>query len=204
MKILMQGAIDKLEAAWQTCDVGHNKDFIKSALKSALNVLLVFVLDDSSGIKESFEDAKLLVATALKLEAIVASAFARDTAPLKPTTRYASKNVKPDAEGSAKDLVSTICSSPPSGSDLSSDEVSKSRKDKRFMKKSSRCQSSVFSSNESTWYLKGLMKKVLKSPESFMVSSDTEDQAPKLKILRAASNSLLNVIYHMTYRIFDK
>lgn len=55
-----------------TCGVDHNKAFFKAASRSALNRQLVSILDDTSGISESFEDAIIQVTTALKLLAIIA------------------------------------------------------------------------------------------------------------------------------------
>lgn len=51
----------------ETCDVYHNKGFVKGALRSALNELLVFVLDDFPGIKDFFDDAVNQVALATEV-----------------------------------------------------------------------------------------------------------------------------------------
>lgn len=50
-----QTAINTLES----CDVGHNEAFIRTAQRIALNRLLVSVLDYSSGIKKSFKHARV-------------------------------------------------------------------------------------------------------------------------------------------------
>lgn len=78
--IAKQTVVDALESR----NVVQNKAFIKGALKSVLNELLVFILDDSSGIRESFEDAIVQVATAPKLLAIIASAVTKDTVAITP------------------------------------------------------------------------------------------------------------------------
>lgn len=74
----MQKAIEEMDdcvirlAEWtvldalKPCDVDYNKAFVKGTLKSALKGLLVSILDDSSGIKESFEVAIPQVETAPK------------------------------------------------------------------------------------------------------------------------------------------
>lgn len=68
---LIQEGIDKLNDrvvnlgkqavlyALEARDMNHNKDVIKAALKSGLDGLLVSIMDGSSGIKGSYESAKI-------------------------------------------------------------------------------------------------------------------------------------------------
>lgn len=147
MEKLMQEATNKLtdrviSIAKQTvvhalkiCSVNHNKDFIKSALWCVLNGLLVSVLENSSGIKKSFQDAITQVATAPKSLAVIAAAVARDTAATTPTAWYAARIVKQEVKDSVKNLVLTAISPAPFSSNLSSDKAKKSRTDRRFKKK---------------------------------------------------------------------
>lgn len=97
--IVKQTVVDALE----TSDVEHHKNFIKAALRSALNRLLVSTLDDSSCIKESFEDAIIQGATAPNLSAVIASVVTKDSAAMTPIARYATRIVKQKLEKSAKD-----------------------------------------------------------------------------------------------------
>lgn len=85
---LMQEAISKLKDrvinigeqtvvdALETCDVDHNKTFIKAALRNALNRQLVSILDDFLRTRESFENALIQAATAPESLAIGALAIA--------------------------------------------------------------------------------------------------------------------------------
>lgn len=103
INIAEQTVVDVLE----TCYVNHNKGFIKGAMKSALNDLLVCILSDSSNLREFFEYAIIQVANAPKLLVIVASATARDTAAMAPSSRYAAQGMKQEVEELVKDLVLT-------------------------------------------------------------------------------------------------
>lgn len=88
VKNLMQKTINKLDNrvadiaeqtvldALETCDVDKNEAFIKSALKSALNGLLVSILDDATDIRDSFENTIIQVATAPKSLAAIVSGVA--------------------------------------------------------------------------------------------------------------------------------
>lgn len=93
--------VDTLE----TYDVDRNKAFFKAALKSVLNELVVFILDDSSEIRESFNDAIIQVTTVPNSLAIIAPAVAKDTAAMRPIDRFAAKILKQELEKSVKDLA---------------------------------------------------------------------------------------------------
>lgn len=99
--------------AFETYDVDHNKDSIKGALKSVLNELLVFILDNSSQIRESFKGAVISVATAPKLLPIIASEVAKDSSAMTPIAWYAAKTVKQGAEKAVKGLVCNPLFPPP-------------------------------------------------------------------------------------------
>lgn len=123
----------------------HNKSFIKAALRRPLNRLLVSILDNSSRIRKSFEDAKVQVTMALKSIAIIASAVAKDAAATVFHARYVAKIVKQKLTETVHDQVLTSSLPPSPGSDLSADEASKSCKDRRSMKRSSCRKPSVIS-----------------------------------------------------------
>lgn len=73
VKLLLQDALDKLDnkvidlagrtvvSALETNDVNHNEVFVKDALCSALNSLLLSILEDDSRIRVSFETAIILI-----------------------------------------------------------------------------------------------------------------------------------------------
>lgn len=96
----MQKAVDKLDDrvidittktlvdALESYDAHRNKEFIKGALRSTLNELLVSILVDSSSIRKSIEDAIIQVATAPKLLVTITSTVAKDTPAMVPTARY--------------------------------------------------------------------------------------------------------------------
>lgn len=100
---MMQEAINKMDDwmtdiaeqtaadALETRDVNHNKTFIKAALRSVVNGLLVSILDNSAGTKKSFGDAIIQVATTQKSLAIIALAGAKDIVCIASIARYAAR-----------------------------------------------------------------------------------------------------------------
>lgn len=159
------------------CDVDRNKTFVKNALESTSIGLLVTILDDSSGITESFKDSIIQVKSAPRWLAIIATAIAKDTVALAPIARYAAKIVKKKMAELVKDLVLTLPSPPPSGLDSFSDEACKSRKDRRSKMKLSRRKSLVLSLHKRKWSLKRSVKHATKSYKWSMASSDARDRA---------------------------
>lgn len=158
----MQDANDKLDdrvaiiteqtvvVALKTRDVDYNKTSIEGALSSTLNELLVFVLDELSGIRDSFKVFNVQVTTAPESLAVVLSTIVRDTAATAPIARHSNKTVKQDVEESVIDPVFTPPSPyspfiPQRVQDSLSDETCKSGKHKRAKKTLSRRKSSIFS-----------------------------------------------------------
>lgn len=64
-------------------------------------------LNDSSGIRKSFDDAKIQGEMASKLLETIASAVARDAVAIIPTAWYAAKAVRQKEKYSLKDLAHT-------------------------------------------------------------------------------------------------
>lgn len=89
-------------------------------------------------LKNLFEYEIIQVAAAPKSLAIIAIAIARAIAARRSIARYATKIVWEEAEESVKDLVLTLTSSPPSGSDCFFNEARKSCKNKKSEKESSK------------------------------------------------------------------
>lgn len=110
-----------------------NKAFLKEALRGALNILLLSIMKDSSGVRESFEEAAVRVATALKTLTTIASAIAKDAAVMTAIAKFAPETVKKEVAESVNALILTPPSPPPSGSDSSSKECLNDRKDKPAM-----------------------------------------------------------------------
>lgn len=77
-----------------TCDVDHNNEFVKGPLSNALNTLLLSIMEDSFGIRESFEEAILQAATALNTLAGTAAAIANDAAMMALIRKFAAETVK--------------------------------------------------------------------------------------------------------------
>lgn len=100
---LLQEAIEELDDrvinitertvvnALEACDMDQNYAFLRGTLRSVLNRLLIFFLDNWSGVRGSFKDKIFLVATAPKSAAIIVSEVAKDTAAIRLTTRYDEK-----------------------------------------------------------------------------------------------------------------
>lgn len=86
--------------AQDASDEDHSKASVVVALKSALHGLLVFILDDSSGIRDIFGDARNQVKMAPKSLALISFAAVRETLAIGPTARYDTKLVKQKAEKS--------------------------------------------------------------------------------------------------------
>lgn len=156
-------AVEAVVVELDTCDVRQNKAFIKGALRSALHVFLVVILNNLSGNGKIFENAVIQEAAGAKLLAITASAVARDTAAVTPISWYTAKIVKKEVEESMKDLVLSLHSSPLSGLSSSREEIFKSHMVRSSEKKSRRRKLSVFSTYKSTSSLKRLLKETTKS-----------------------------------------
>lgn len=147
---LMQGAIDKLDGrmidmaeqtvvdASKSCYMNQDKAFMKGALRSSLNVLLVSIQDDLSNIRNSFEETIFQLATALKSLAISASAVARETVAIALTALYSAMVVQQETEKSVKNLVLTTRSPPSSDLYASFDEALECLMYRRSKKKVSR------------------------------------------------------------------
>lgn len=132
---------------------------------------------------------------------ITATAVAKDTAAIVPTARYATKIVTQEMEKLKEDLVFTIPLPPSSASGSSSDENRKSHKGRMSRMKVSRCKSSVFSSDRTTWSPK---RSVKQSFGSSMTSKDGNGGAPIFKDLHATDSHFWGVINFNTYGLLDK
>lgn len=122
------------DSTLEICDVDHKKVFIKSALKCALSKLLLSILDDSLGIKESFQNAIFSVATTSKSITVVALAVGRNNKAVESTARYVAEVFNEEMVESVKDLLSTLPPHSQSGSDSSSDKAQKSSDDRKSKK----------------------------------------------------------------------
>lgn len=80
--------------ALETCNVDQNKAFIKDVLRSALNSILLLILEDESGIRESFESAIFQVATSVKAVSKIGKAIMTDAVVLAPIAMFSVKAVK--------------------------------------------------------------------------------------------------------------
>lgn len=186
--------------ALETCDVDHNKAFVKGALRSALKSLLLSIMEDSSGIRESFEEAIVQVATAPKTLIAIASAMVTDAAIMAPIAKFVAQTVKKEVEESVKDLVLIPPSPLPSGSDSSSDESKNDRRNKAAKKKSHRGMKSLPTSHKGTWSMKGSLKDSSYSPGTI---EKLRDRAPKLKVLHATDSQFRNVVNYKTYHLIN-
>lgn len=177
--IANQPAINPLEIF----NADQNKGFFIATMKSALKRLLVSLLSDSSRIGDFFEDSIVRVATLPKSLEIVASAVAINFAAIALIAWYATETVWQKVLKSVRSLIRTPLSSSLSGSDWFSEEVQKSRWNRRSKKKASRCKFSVFSLDKGSWSWKRSMKKASKLFESSTTSNDVTDNLPVLKVL---------------------
>lgn len=87
----------------KSSDMNYSKVFIKSTLRSSLNGFLIRILNDSSGITGSFEDATIQVATTFKSLPLILPVVASDTADTAPIAGYAAQIVKQEVKESVKD-----------------------------------------------------------------------------------------------------
>lgn len=117
--------------ALETCDVDHNKAFIEGALRSALNSLLLSILENKCGIRELFESAIVQVATSLKVASKIATTIVTDAVVFAPIAKFTTEAVQSETTESAKESVAMASpSSPPSGPDSLPVEEKKDRKKK--------------------------------------------------------------------------
>lgn len=79
--------------ALEMCDVDYNKAFVKGAILSALNILLLSIMENFPGTIETFEGAIMQVATASRTLAAMASAIAKNATLIAPIAQFASKTV---------------------------------------------------------------------------------------------------------------
>lgn len=90
MDIAERTVIDALE----TCEVDHNKAFVKEALHGALNSLVMSILEDEFGIRESFEFAVVQIATIQVVMPKIATTVVTDSVVLAPIVQFAVDVVK--------------------------------------------------------------------------------------------------------------
>lgn len=178
---------------------GSRQGFIKAALRSALNGLLISILDDSSCVKEFFEDTTNQVATTQKSLTITALAVTRDTIAIAPIVHYAAKAVKQKVKESVNDLVHTLLSRPPSRFDSPSDKSRKSRRNKAPKKKNSRRKLSLEPPELSTWSLKRSLTSNVKSSRNLDISLEVRNQAPEMKTLHVTNSIFRNVLKYKSY-----
>lgn len=96
------------------------------------------------------------MATAPKALADIALAVAKDAAEIIPIVQYAALIVKQRVEESVKDFVLTLLYPPPLGSDSSSDETQKSRRERVSNKMSGRGELCVPFSKKKDLVLHGI------------------------------------------------
>lgn len=101
MNISQRTVIDALE----TCKVDHNKAFIKGALRNAPNSLLISILKNESGIRESSEFAIVQVATSLNFVSKIFKAIVTDAAILAPIAKVVEQAVRSEAAESSRESM---------------------------------------------------------------------------------------------------
>lgn len=85
-------------------------------------------MDDTSGIRESFESTAIQLATSLQLSTTIAAALVKNAAVMAPIAQSTAETVRREIDDSVRNLVLTPPSPPPSGSDSSLDESQRDHK----------------------------------------------------------------------------
>lgn len=216
MKKLIQEAVDKLnnrviiiteQAGADTlkpCDIDYNKAFIKGAQKSALKRWLVSILNNSSGIKNSFGKDIPQVSTASKSLALITLAIASGAAVMDSIFWFAARNGKQEVEQSVRGMLFTPTALPSFGLDSSSKEARKICKDRRSKRNLICRKSSTFSLNRKMLSLKRTTIKAAKWFQLSTTRSDAEDRARNLEVLHASDSHFQIVVEYKTYRLQDE
>lgn len=84
MDLAERTMIDTLE----TGEVGHNKAFIKDALRGSLSSIQFFILKNESGIREAFGTTIIKVSTSKKVVSKTTKALATDAAGCTPNAKF--------------------------------------------------------------------------------------------------------------------
>lgn len=92
--------------ALETLDVEHNMAFIKEALRRAPNSLLLLILEDESGIRESSKSAIVQVTTRVKVVSKIDKAIVTTAAVLATIAKFAVEAVKSEVAESERESVS--------------------------------------------------------------------------------------------------
>lgn len=107
------------------CDVGRYKAFLMGTLRSALNLLLISIIDDSSGTREAFENAVIQIARPPETPTTTVAAMVKNIAVVAPIAKLTAEIVRKETDTSVKELGSTCPSHSPSDSSLSSKKKEK-------------------------------------------------------------------------------
>lgn len=180
----------------------HIKIFIKGALSSALNGLLVSILNDPSEIKGVSEFAIILVATTQKPLLIIVLAIAKDAAAMALISHYAAKLAESGTVSEGPSLYSILHSTV--WFRFVFHRIGKSRQDRSSKGRSTQRKSSILPSDKDTWSLRGSMNKVTKLSESSMMRSDVKDMALELKVLHTTYSHFRNATSHKSYCSLEK
>lgn len=129
---LLQESIEKLDGrvmdivermlidVFETWDIYHNKAFVEGALCSALNSLLMSILEEEYRIKELLNSVIVQVTTSQVMVSQISKAVVTDPAVLAPIVQLLVEGVKLEAAMSIKESSVMATPLPPaSGSDSS-------------------------------------------------------------------------------------
>lgn len=116
--------------ALETCNFDQNKVFITGILRSALNSLLLSILENDCEIREWFESVIVQISTSKKVVTRISEFIVSRPAVLAPIAKFAVSTVKSEASISIKKSVVIGPPLPPlSRSRLSSDEIKNAKRE---------------------------------------------------------------------------
>lgn len=94
----------------ETCDIHHNKTFIKDSLRSALNRLLISLLsimDDPWGSQKLLEHWIIQMIPTTRSSTTIVAAMVQNAAVMKPIAKFVAETVEKKIDKSVKNLVRT-------------------------------------------------------------------------------------------------
>lgn len=147
---LVDGDKQTVIEALETCDANHNKAFIKGTLRSALNELLMFILDNISATRKPLEPAMIQATIAAELLPTIAATTIKIVVVMAYIVKFAAELVKKEVDRSVEDPALTLSSLSPPCLDLSASESHNDYNNMVPKKKSYGCSPNLKSSEKDT------------------------------------------------------
>lgn len=187
-----------------TCDVDQNNAFFMGAPRSALNDLIITIVNDLLQIRKRVKGAINREAAAPDFLFTFAAEKNKSTAVMALIPKLATGTLRKEIEKCVKHAVLTFISSAALGLNLSSDKSQKGRGNKVPEKRNRRCKPSSRTCERNTWLLKRSLRDTVILLQISEASLEKNDHAPGLKFLHATDSHFCHLLNDKTYRKINK